>query len=368
MSTMDKDKPSLEEFKAELLNWKNEHINEYNRFAEQMNGLEEDSYIGMFHLLGKTVPKLSKMWKNQWNSDSKADFNQMFITVTQSALPDKLLENYNVAKGVSVLETPLKGIQKLLAKIGLGPKPKIQISAPLLLCWLFYGQSFESVVEMLDKQAGRGLTSKIQRRICGWTVKSAISTSLKYNYRSTQDWEEYLLTDEGSRLSPAIRYHIEEALKIEVAPSEAQEPESVEEVDKTLPPSGRSKARTLPLREYLNCDNADAVLDVIRKFIIAQNTGKGLALPYFALRELEIINSDVNDKEYAIGLRKQFSNINLKSESTIRQGVGEMENEEEFVVIDDKTIKVKLKESDKYAPLLENLKNEIKATLGSSSS
>ena len=35
----------FEEFKSELLNWKNEHIEEYNRFAEQMNELEEDSYV-----------------------------------------------------------------------------------------------------------------------------------------------------------------------------------------------------------------------------------------------------------------------------------------------------------------------------------
>jgi len=52
--------------------------------------------------------------------------------------------------------------------------------------------------------------------------------------------------------------------------------------------SGRKKADTLPLIEYLNYENKESVISVIRRFIIANNTNNGLALLTLKLSNLTI--------------------------------------------------------------------------------
>jgi hypothetical protein len=113
----------------------------------------------------------------------------------------------------------------------------------------------------------------------------------------------------------------------------------------------------------LNCDNKEAVIEVIRRFVISNNSGNGLALPFFALEQLELFVRLITDKEYSVGLTKQFADIpNLKSESSCRQAIGAM-RKSQFITIDGKQRNGALYESDEYSHLLAKLKEDILAAI-----
>jgi hypothetical protein len=102
---------------------------------------------------------------------------------------------------------------------------------------------------------------------------------------------------------------------------------------------------------------------VIRRFVISNNSGNGLALPFFALEQLELFVRLITDKEYSVGLTKQFADIpNLKSESSCRQAIGAM-RKSQFITIDGKQRTGALYESDEYSHLLAKLKEDILAEI-----
>lgn len=125
--------------------------------------------------------------------------------------------------------------------------------------------------------------------------------------------------------------------------------------------TGRKKSEIRPLSGYLSCNNPDAVIEIIRKFIINNNTGNGLALPYFALTQLGLFSRMIDNKEYSTGLMKQFEGIaNLKSESSCSQAIGNL-RKPQYVAVNGKTVQGTLLESDEYALKLEDLKTKISA-------
>lgn len=53
---------------------------------------------------------------------------------------------------------------------------------------------------------------------------------------------------------------------------------------------GRQKAREIPLVSYLDCDNKEAVIGIIWKFIFKYDTTAEQALTYYALNELGLLS------------------------------------------------------------------------------
>jgi len=150
-------------------------------------------------------------------------------------------------------------------------------------------------------------------------------------------------------------------------PISTVEPEHKEVVPEEKPESpkvpGRRKASDNLLIDYLNCNNKEAVIEVIRRFVISNNTGNGLALPFFALEQLELYVRLITDKEYSVGLAKQFADIpSLKSESSCRQAIGLM-RKSQYVTIDGKQRTGTLYESDEFSHKLSKLKEDIQAVI-----
>ena len=126
-------------------------------------------------------------------------------------------------------------------------------------------------------------------------------------------------------------------------------------------PRGRRASPEKSLIEYLNCNNAEGVIDVIRDFVITHNTSYGLALPYYALSELNLFCVLINAKEYSIALACEFSDIEgLKSESSCRQAIKWLKYEK-HVKRDGKKQMLPLIESDEYHRQLQTLKSKISA-------
>lgn len=348
-----------EEFKAGLLAWKERHVDEYNRFARQMRSGDTAAYIQFYADIIIRLPGLSKRWQQEWNSDSVIDFDDMVMTVSTSSVPQNILDEYSMQKDVPFQEKPEKSdIGNFFRRIlGMNPKRDVIISAPLILCWLYFGKSFEAMYELIETQMNSDYADNMDKEKCSFAGKQIIKASINGGFRTIEDWDKY--------------FHHKKAITSgdvsEWAMSGLRECSEVKDDTKTgnapvvnePKTSGRKKADNFPLMDYLNCGNKDAVIDVIRKFIIDNNTGNGLALPYFALSELGLFKRLIDAKEYSIGITKQYENIeNLKSESSCRQALGNL-RKQQFVTIDGKQRNGTLLESDEFAPKLEQLKKQI---------
>lgn len=349
----------LERLKAALLKWKEAHETEYNTFARSMRSGDASCYMRFYRSIVLMMPKFRKRWKHDWDSDTVDSFDDITIMVKKSDLPQDIVDKC-VREDDSELPDsalPVSLLDKLRKLFGMKPKPRVRLSMPLVMCWLYFGKSFESMVEMLDSQLSSKDADTMDKEKCSIAVKAVIKASLSGGYRTQHDWDCYFAHKNAIASGGTGRWAMAEVRKeFETTVEKAQEADPQENAAKT---TGRNKSRNLPLGDYISCDNTEAVMGIIRKFIIANNTGYGLTLPYFALRDLGLLKGTIVDSEYSAGLALQFSDIEgLKGESSVRQALGKM-RKQQYVVIGGKQSLGTLLQSDDYAPLLTQLKDEI---------
>lgn len=356
-------KERLERLKAALLKWKESHEVEYNVFARAMRSGDATCYMRFYRSIILMLPKFRKRWKQDWDSDSLENFDDITVLVQESDLPGEIVDLcLSNDDGTLPDSGQSDSIMDMIRKLfGMKPKPKVRLSLPLVMCWLYFGKSFESMVEMLNGQLRSKEADAMDREKCSMAVKAVIKASISGGYRTHQDWDRYFERQQAIDSGNAGQWAMDEIRKEDavgntVAPQEVVASETVTDEPRS---TGRKKSETHPLSDYLNCGNPDAVIEVIRRFIIDNNTGNGLALPYFALTQLELFSRMVDNKEYSTGLLKQFEDIqNLKSESSCRQAIGNL-RKQQYITVNGKMIQETLLESDEFGPLLKSLKEKI---------
>lgn len=374
-----KSKPTWEQFKEDLLLWKNGHTEEYNRFARVMQSCDASGFIKFYEKITQAMPWFVSQWRQAWNSEDAASLDGMIWSVRESGLPEKILKEYEEDRDKPVDETTPPGhtVNNFIRRIiGLKPVPAVNLSAPMVLSWLVFGKSFETIYENIVTHISKDAADIMDKDTCLQTGLAVVRSSIKSGYRTKEDWETYFKRRKAMGLgSDEISGWIMEYIEKEFSPSLTAEDPSAEEIPEATveeapkvieepKASGRRKAETRPLVEYLNCENKDAVITILRDYVKANNTGIGLALPYFALAQLDLFTRMIADKEYSVAVTRQYQDIaNLKSESSCRQALGSL-RKQQFVMIDGKQRNATLIESDEIAPKLARLKKDIASVLG----
>ena len=231
------------------------------------------------------------------------------------------------------------------------------LSAPLVLSWLVFGRSFETMADALTSIANEPSAGIFGRFICSCTIKHVINASIKSGYRTHESWREYVELHESIRNGRIASWALK-SIKTD-GNDKATSVQSAIIQEEEAKPRGRRAAQEKSLIEYLKCNNAEGVIDVIRDFVTTHNTSYGLALPYYALIELNLFCELINAKEYSISLAREFSDIEgLKSESSCRQAIKWLKDEK-HVERDGKMQMLPLIESDEYQRQLQTLKTKI---------
>ena len=360
MDTTDKRYANFNAFKEDLLQWKNTHQEEYAQFARQMNDGDGFQFVRFFYDANQQLPGLMKTWQTFYDDDTVDNLSQMTLYFKEKAIPQHIIEQFQRQKDeVSVIQPQTKWPFRLWSNEKLSKKTKEQImlSAPLVLSWLVFGRSFETMADALTSIANDPSAGIFGRFICSCTIKHVINASIKSGYRTHESWREYVELHESIRNGKIASWALkfikadDKEKPISVQPSIIQEEE--------VKPRGRRTAQEKSLIEYLKCDNAERVIEIIRDFVITHNTSYGLALPYYALSELNLFVELINAKEYSIGLAREFSDIEgLKSESSCRQAIKWLKDEKQ-VERDGKMQMLPLIESDEYQRQLQTLKIKI---------
>ncbi len=346
----------FEDFKADIWKWKSENREEYSRFAQMMAGCDEQGFFLFYRAVAKQMPQLVWQWELTYHDDTCPDkFAEIDVLFKEQNVPQQIVEQYGRERDTTYIGKTPSLWQRIKMFFGWRLEPCIRISAPLVLSWLFFGRSFETMVLMLERQAKCPEAGMLDIQTCGHISKLVIQTSIKGRYRTWEDWERFF-----AELNAAQNGNLGEWALQEVRKDKTPTPKPVSE-DQTPEPTatgGRPKAKDLPLRDYLNCENKKMVIEVLREFIISQNSAVGQAISYYALTQLEMLTVK-SDKEFSVGIVKEFADIpTIKSEHSIRQAL-RLLRKEQYVTVNQKMRSGRLLDSDEIAPVLQRLKNDI---------
>lgn len=367
---MDEHKLTYEQFKADILQWKNTHREEYCRFARLMTNGDERQYLAICRSIFKQLPKIKTEWELCWNDDSKDDFNDIDLLFKEESVPKQIVETFqkqreNNNSNDSVLVSLWGRVKSFFS----GKYRHITLSAPLVLSWLYYGKSFEAMVSMIDKQMKHPKVDNADRQSCSFVAKQIIDVSIKNGFRTKADWDRYFSMNDAIRKGNIGEWALQSVTDEMKAGNDNNAcTTNLEEtnIDTTTAQrtAGKKKIQERPLAEYLDCENKEAVIQCIRNFVTVNTNAVHQALPFYVLKELRLVAGMHTAKEYSTGLALQFPDLlTLKSESAIRQAVGSLKTTR-HVIKDGKDQSALLIESDENRELFLTLVGSIRNIIG----
>ena len=362
---MDEQKQTYEQFKADILQWKDAHREEYTRFAKMMADGNEVQYLAVCRAIFKQLPGIKKEWQISWCDDSTDGFENIGLHFKENAVPEQIVELYRKQREEDATSPPSSfwGRMRYIFRQSLR-KRRVTLSAPLVLSWLYYGKSFEAMVDMVSRQAGHPKAGNAERMGCSIVVKQIIEVSIKNGFRTQEDWDKHFAMEDAIEKGSIGEWALQ-SLKDGMRCSDTEgSPAATESVSGTVPQAqrtaGKKKIQERPLADYLKCGNKEAVIQCIRRFVSINTSAVHQALPFYVLKDLRLVAGMHAAKEYSVGMALQFPDLpSLKSESAIRQAVGFLKTAK-HVIKDGKDQMAPLIESDENRELYRTLATEIR--------
>ena len=366
---------TYDQFKADILRWKNSHREEYNRFARLMANGDERQYLAICRAIFKQLPKVKAEWELCWGDDSVEDFDNISLLFSEESVPEQIVEAFqkqreenNASYGASSsFWNKVKSFFRSKSK-----RHGIILSAPLVLSWLYYGKSFEAMVSMVNKQSANPKADRMDRQSCSWVVERIIQVSIKNGFRTQTDWDRYFSMNDAIEKGNIGEWALHSVINENGANGDMANDTTntltdtdCDATSKIHRTAGKKKIQERPLIDYLDCNNKETVLQQIRSFISINTSAVHQALPFYVLKDLKLVAGMHTAKEYSVGLALQFPDLpSLKSESAIRQSVGFLKAAK-YVIMEGKDQLAPLIESDENRELFQSLAQEIREIIAS---
>lgn len=366
---MDEQKLTYEQFKEDILQWKNTHREEYNCFSRLMTNGDERQYLAICKAIFRQLPSIRREWELSWNDDSTDGLANINMQFAENAVPGQIVELYRKQREENnplpdnIPPVTLWGRIKSFFS-GKSSKPGVTLSAPLVLSWLYYGKSFEAMVSMIEKQMKNPKADNADRLGCSLVVKQIINVSIRNGFRTRADWDRYFAMNSAIEKGYVGEWALQTITADMETDEESRDTITTRAEDSVREPvvqrvAGKKKIQERPLADYLDHENKEVVLQHIRDFISVNTSAIHQALPFYVLKELDLVAGMHTAKEYSMGLTLQFPDLpSLKSESAIRQSVGFLRTAK-HVIKDGKDQMAPLIESDENRELFQKLAQAI---------
>lgn len=366
---MDEQKLTYEQFKEDILQWKNTHREEYNCFSRLMTNGDERQYLAICKAIFRQLPSIRRERELSWNDDSTDGLANINMQFSENAVPGQIVELYRKQREENnplpdnIPPVTLWGRIKSFFS-GKSSKPGVTLSAPLVLSWLYYGKSFEAMVSMIEKQMKNPKADNADRLGCSLVVKQIINVSIRNGFRTRADWDRYFAMNSAIEKGNVGEWALQTITADMETDEESRDTITTRTEDSVRGPvvqrvAGKKKIQERPLADYLNHENKEVVLQYIRDFISVNTSAIHQALPFYVLKELDLVAGIHTAKEYSMGLTLQFPDLpSLKSESAIRQSVGFLRTAK-HVIKDGKDQMAPLIESDENRELFQKLAQAI---------
>lgn len=158
-------KESFEEFKLLIKKWLDTHPKEYGSFVEEMNRKDSTGFQKVFMLVVKIIPKYKNEVKKRMYNDTLKDFSSLEDMLTNSDLAERLVHEFHDTNRQSIV--------------------------PAMLAWLYFGRSYECMVEQGETLIQNSKTNRLHKWLLSLMVKYIISRSISSGERTKEDWEEF---------------------------------------------------------------------------------------------------------------------------------------------------------------------------------
>ena len=176
----------FEEFKCLIKEWLDTHPKEYGSFVEEMNRKDSAGFQKVFMLVVRLVPKYKDAVKKRMSDDTLKDFSSLESILTNSNLAENLVNEFQNTDKHSIV--------------------------PAMLAWLYYGRSYECMVEQGESLIHNSKTNRVHRWILSLLVKYIIHKSISSGERTKEDWEEFRLYKHSLSTDTVIESTLDKAI------------------------------------------------------------------------------------------------------------------------------------------------------------
>ncbi|KAA6339099.1 hypothetical protein EZS27_012960 [termite gut metagenome] len=152
-------------FKQWLKDWMDTHPDEYDLFEEEMNRKDAAGYQKIMNLAVVLVPSYQKIIRQKVNQGTFDDISDIENLFTENKLAQSLLNKLE--------------------------NPNNDSTVPAVLAWLYFGQSFERMVEKGEELRKSLDISYLQKFMIAATNKILVFRSIKLDFRTKADWEKH---------------------------------------------------------------------------------------------------------------------------------------------------------------------------------
>ena len=237
--------------KEVLKEWQRTHYQEYCDFSDLMHDRGGKGFDKVYTEAVMMFPKFEKALILYLKNDRSEDIDDL----------ERLLKE-----------------QGLVSKLALHFFAQLPDSyTPAMLCWLFFGRSFECMVEFGEEMIRNPQLNFLLRRLARVNIKMIINRSLAIKARTEDDWVKFVEELDELGETPTVTASV--VSKFKSLPTDTKV--TMKETSEKKPIPGKQKKRRT-LEELL--PNGDEYLfDSIDEHINLRQSGRDLAMLYLVL-------------------------------------------------------------------------------------
>lgn len=287
--------------KKYLQKWMLENADTHDAFEKMMNEQSDEGYQQIMLVATSIFPKYKKIIEKKIHSKNNDDISNIENLLAKEEIGNKFLEQLHLNDD--------------------------EVSLPAVLSWLYFGRSFENMVERGEELLKNSKTKRFYKSLISKTIKLLIKKSKELGLRTDQDWIDY------RNLQAAIKDDavLDWALSEETIMSKNTE-------SKTL----QKKNNDIPLDEMILLSNEEKnkLLLKIKEYLETGAIGKRIALMILTLRQLGYLPATTTNRQLFTAIKDAFG-VYIGSDKSIYQ------------YLDDTTAK-------QFQPEIDTLKNYFK--------
>jgi len=270
--------PDFDTFKLRLQEWKETHSEEYDMFEEDMNSRDAIGYQKIMSLAVTLVPAYQKLINkkaNQGTFDDISDIENLFI---EHKLAQTIINEFENADKNSII--------------------------PAMLYWLYFGQSFERMVEKGEELRRTPYIRYLNKFVIKSTIDFLRNKSISLGLRTKADWEEHHRLMKEVDNSDILDLGIDVKTKTSLA-----KPKD-------------NKELTLEDMIMLDEEKKKILLTKIGDYICQGIRGQKIAWMILALRQLGYLPITTSDRHLFQAIRNKFG-LEIGSDKGIYNYLGE---------------------------------------------
>ena len=237
-------------FKRLIKEWLDSHPDEYADFVEEMNDKKFKGFFNIFNTAVRLVPKYKEAARKRIGDDRNPDFEELENVLLQSDLAEKIVNEFHTPNKRSIV--------------------------PAMLAWLYYGRSYECMVEQGEELTKRKDIPTLYKWLVSGMVKFIIRKSIANGMRTKEDWQVFRKQQKAIEENSLVEWAIEE--------DEDMDEEETDMLQEEQPKTAGRKADTRTLPELL-IERHDILIERIGTRLKTHATETDIARLFIALVE-----------------------------------------------------------------------------------